>query len=829
MTQHLHIRTHPFSASPGVVEVASGQTVRQMLMQATGGLQPAADVVVRIGGHPVPEVLWDRVRPKPGAMVLCYRQEPLHGGSTRQILGAVLMVALSVFTAGVASGAYLAGVSVFGLSGAALGAAIGILGSLAISALTKPPMPGAGASGTEGQWRQLTGSGNQVNPWGVIPFVVGESRLFPCHAALPYSEAVGEASYQFCLFDLGYGDLEVSDIRIGDTPIEDYDDLQYEITTTPTLYTTDVAETVVNSAIDYDDQGSPVERTTTSGVTSIALDLVYGGGLFGIGTSGKSFDMWVQWSIKYRAVGSGTWLNPPSPKLSNLRADGSYFTTRALNKKPFAAGIRWDVPAGQYEVQVTRVASLRGSSKNTYVDGCTWTTMRASKPVLPSTTGTNKLCMRIRATDQLNGSMQNLSCMVRQKIAVYDRDTDTWAAPAVNLNPAWVAYWLLTTCPAVKKHAAPARIELDSFADFAEFCDAHSFEVRGVCDAAQTLGEMVNDVLACSLGSLGMRDGRYTVVFDPGEATPTMVFTPQETANFKASRTFTRLPHALRVQFINPEADWQQDEIIVLDDGYSYRGVDARGEPSSDPEPEEFETLQLRYAADAIHAWRVGRYHFAQGKFRPTTYSWDSDIAGLGTVRGDCVQVPNDVTEWGTGWGVVQSITAGGVGGAAATVVLDQTIATDAGTSYRMQFRKADGSGTVVANLAYAGGETNVFALASLPAGVAAGDAAVLGETAVEVPTLLVSGVRFTADLGTQFTAVAYDARVAPYWADPPASIVSEITGNTFGVPDPPEIVGVVSSPANSDPSDAGIAAPVVHIAVREPSHRKTDLLEALL
>ena len=73
---------------------------------------------------------------------------------------------------------------------------------------------------------------------------------------------------------------------------------------------------------------------------------------------------------------------------------------------------------------------------------------------------------------------------------------------------------------------------------------------------------------------------------DPGDVQPTMQFTPAETHNFRMERPFLELPHALRVQFVNPEADWQQDEIIVLDDGYSYRGVDARGNPSSAPEPE---------------------------------------------------------------------------------------------------------------------------------------------------------------------------------------------------------------------------------------------------
>src|SRR5690606_7212379 len=120
-----------------------------------------------------------------------------------------------------------AGSTVFGLSGFAAYAAVGatyMLASLAVNALTKPPAPGGGgdANSTDGQWFQLTGTSNQINPWGVIPFVVGKSRLYPPHAALPYTETIGEKNYQYCLFDLGHGDIEVSDIRIGNTPISDF-------------------------------------------------------------------------------------------------------------------------------------------------------------------------------------------------------------------------------------------------------------------------------------------------------------------------------------------------------------------------------------------------------------------------------------------------------------------------------------------------------------------------------------------------------------------------------------------------------------------------------
>jgi len=828
MSHSLLLRPHEFSQDVGVVHVDAGQTLRQMLLQACAGAELAdAELEVRVGGHVVPAEWWSRLTPKAGAVIHVTRCS-LAGGNSRQIIGMVAIIAVSLFAPQIGAAA----ASWFGVGTATFwGSAAVLLTTLAVTALTKPPMPG-GSNDAGAKWNALTGTSNGINPGGVIPFVIGESRFFPPHAAIPYSEAIGESSYQYCLFDLGHGDIEVADIKIGDTPISQYQEVQYEVTRTPSLYTNDVAEVAVGAGME---DGQSITRTTAPGVTRIALDLVAPTGLYGVGTSGKKFEMWVTWRLEYRPAGStGAWTTPASPRLSYLRSiGGGVFEVRRETANAFACGAGWDVPAGQYEVRVTRVASLRGSSKNTYVDQFTWSVMRSIKPGLPSTTGTNKLAMRIRATDQLNGTLQSLSLIVRQKVRVYDRDAGTWSAPAVNLNTAWVVYWLLTECPGLSTHVPASRIHLDTFGDYAEFCEANSFEARGVVDAATTAAELIEDLLSCSLGSLGRRDGRYSIVFDSGETLPSMTFTPLEIDGFTMSRPFMRLPQALRVQFKNPAADYQDDEIVVLADGYSYRGVDARGNPSSLPEPTAFETMQLRFAQDAIHAWRVGRFHLAQGKFRPETYSFTSDVAGLGTTRGDVIDVAHDLVEWGAGWGRVVSI--GSVSGRP-TLVLDQMVTTRAGKRYSAQFRCSDGT-SVVVGIVGAGGETDMFLLESIPmtAGpspqprVWPGDGCVIGEAESVTEKLLVTGVRYR-DGGqvTEFTAVRYDERVAPYWADPPASIVSEITGTTYAEVPVPVVLGVVSDSTVDNPDDAGIVAPVLRIGLGRHSELHNDLrLEA--
>ena len=539
MKHSLILRPHEISQDPGIVEVDSGQSLRSMMIQAGGGCALAeSELQVCVGGYEVPAAYWGRLRPRAGTAIHVTRRG-LHGNTGRQVLAVVAMAALTYFTFG---GGAIAGFSL-GTSSAlgtfAVQAGVYMLGSLAISALTKPPAIG-GSNGSSAKWNALTGTSNQINPGGVIPFVIGESRFYPPHAAIPYSEAVGESSYQYCMFDLGHGDIEVADIKIGESPISQFDEVIYEITRTPTIYTNDVAEVAVGASMD---DGDSVTRTTAPGITRIALDLVAPGGLYGVGTSGKKFSMGVHWRIEYRLAGSSdAWVTPATPRLSYMTPMGDgRFAVRMEKAEAFAAGIAWDVPAAQYEVRVTRTDTPKGSSKNTYITDFTWSSLRSIKPGLPSTTGTNKLAMRIKATDQLNGTLQSLSLVVRQKVRVYDRDADTWAAPAVNLNPAWVAHWLLTECPAFSKHVPEARIHLDTFADYAEFCEANSFEARGVVDAATTAADLIEDLLSCSLGSLGRRDGKYSIVYDSGETLPSMTFTPLEIDNFTMSRPFIRL------------------------------------------------------------------------------------------------------------------------------------------------------------------------------------------------------------------------------------------------------------------------------------------------
>ena len=68
---------------------------------------------------------------------------------------------------------------------------------------------------------------------------------------------------------------------------------------------------------------------------------------------------------------------------------------------------------------------------------------------------------------------------------------------------------------------------------------------------------------------------------------------------------------------------------------------------------------------------------------------------------------------------------------------------------------------------------------------------------------------------------------MAPFWGDPPAEIVSEITGTTYTEVPVPVILGVISDSTADDPDDAGIVAPVVRIGIGRQSELHTELRAA--
>ena len=133
-------------------------------------------------------------------------------------------------------------------------AGLGIGLKLLLGAMFPPPKPETPKVPREAY--NFAGARNQMAPFEPIPVVLGKHRVTPFYGALPYTEDVGDDQYLRALFIVGYGPLDITDIRIGETPITEFEDVEYEVKegyasdTAQTLYPRQVIEEAVSITLE---------------------------------------------------------------------------------------------------------------------------------------------------------------------------------------------------------------------------------------------------------------------------------------------------------------------------------------------------------------------------------------------------------------------------------------------------------------------------------------------------------------------------------------------------------------------------------------------------
>jgi Putative phage tail protein len=421
--------------------------------------------------------------------------------------------------------------------------------------------------------------------------------------------------------------------------------------------------------------------------------------------------------------------------ISNTSAssDGTYLVCASDVRKALRIGVSWKFPArGFYTVRVTRHSTDWGSAPaNNRSGSLMWTVLRTIRYALPSTTPTTKLAMRIKATDQLNGTVSQFNLLLSQMIPAWDGAE--WTVQRTS-NPAWIYRWLFKDCPANPRRVNPSRIDDDALKAWGAECDEKGFRFDYNNDQMTTVFELLKIICACGRASFTVVDNKYSVVRDVAQTVPVQVFTPRNTLGFQGTRAFVDVVHGLRVQFINPQAGYQQDELLVYDDYYDASNAS------------KFEQLQIPGCADAAMAWKLGRYHLAVARLRPNSYSWTCDIEHLVCNRGDLVLFASDVIAVGMGWGRVKGIVLSGGNVTKVTVDESQTVPAPAGT-YAMRFRCRDGSVKTSVVTFQADNAIAEFSLTTPTPGINPGDLFLFGQQGEDSIPMLINRIEPTTIL----------------------------------------------------------------------------------
>lgn len=459
-------------------------------------------------------------------------------------------------------------------------------------------------------------------------------------------------------------------------------------------------------------------------------------------------------------------------------------------------GLRWPVAKGRYQVRVRRVSEE--TENDSIQDRCFWTSLRSYKstPAFRTPKGARiaMVAMRLKAGEQVSGVLDQFSCLVRAEVPAWDPVGQAWSAPAVayGRNPAW-AFCDILRGAGNPRPVADSRLDLDGLATWAAFCETNGFTVDAVVNRDTTVLELLKQVCACGRAAFSVQGGKFGVVIDQPQDTPVQVFTPRNSRGFTASRPYRTMPHGLKVRYINPDAEWQEDEMLVFADGYGETdGVDVAAATVY----EEFrlwgvtdsptKVLQTG-AANPYHtglAWKHGRYALAQIQLRPEVFELTTDPEWLVCRRGDRVQVAHDTVKVGLGSGRVVA-TGTTVVGQIEWLDVDTPFYLAAGVDYAVRVRLASGAVTAPMRIqTVPGWNTRMVFLFPLVAPAdppLAGDLYWWGEYGKVDFDCLVKEIQPGADLGARLTLIPYHAAV--YTAD-----TGPIPDYDPRISDPPEI-----------------------------------------
>lgn len=790
-----------FDAAQGriAVDLPSGLSLAEIVKRVLPGHAPVGGhlrvaLVTDKGSVIVPVEIWARVYPHAGTNVII-RYVP-GKDALRSILSIVVSIgaiALGQFWGlGVAKAV---GISE-GLAKGLITLGASVLGNLLINALIPPAKPD-----DEKQNRYtINGWRNRLDPDGAIPVMMGEIRVAPPFACLPYTEIVGDDQYVRACFMLGYGQVVSEDYRIGDTSIAEYKNVDLEVREGVagdlplTIFPRQIVEDQVNAKLTRplprDELGevidgepaieTPVVRTTGADASGASVIFGWPAGLFSIKKSGKVMHHAVTIKLRQRLAQAEEW------------SDVLTMEVLARKREAFFRQHTWDFPSrGRWQVQAIMMTD---ETTNMQVSQETaWVALQTIRPEYPLNLKTPMalIAVRVKATHQLNGQLDNFNCLARRICLDYDHTTDTWVERATS-NPAAHFRFALQS-KANARPASDAGIDLDVLKDWHNFCRLHDLKYdRVLDDPSMSLRDVLAEIAAAGRAA-PRHDGRkWGVVIDRPQALPVIDhFSPRNAHGFKLSRSYIRPPHGVRVQFLDAANDHKPAERLIPWPGHV-------GDIT------EVERWEMPGKTDAAEIYREVTRRMFEALHRPDVWRLSLDKPVGVATRGDKVRVSLDTVERTQVAARVKSVEGN-------LVELDELVSMDLAKDYALRFRsgltEGDTIGTSTVRLvAKHDGETNVLVLTGTGPMPTAGHLVFFGIAGQESAELIVLDVEAGEDMSTHLRLVdaapiiddLTDDLVIPTWS---GRVGEEIDENLLQPP-APRFTSIVSGASGTDGVD---------------------------
>lgn len=362
-------------------------------------------------------------------------------------------------------------------------------------------------------------------------------------------------------------------------------------------------------------------RLTARDATEASIDITFVQGLIYYDKNGNPKYNSVEFLISQRKVGDADFSTVASIRFTESQQN--------IVRRNY----RWSLPErGQYEIKVERRSPSSDVGDQAF-DRSDWSAIRSFRPESPFNYDkpVAMVALRIRASNQLNGTVNNYNADCSLLCKDWDADTQTWVVRETS-NPASLFRHVLQG-PANAYPKTDDQIDLAKLQEWHEFCDDKGLTYNRVHDYDATRLDVLADIAAAGRATPHDDGVKWGVTIDRPQETYVSAISPRNSWDFQGSTPQVIFSDGYRCPFIDGTNGYNQAERIV-----PFPGISA-------DEVQVTEDLPMPGVTDPDQIWKAARRRQYELIHRPHTYSVSQDIESLVLARGDLVPLNHDVLD----------------------------------------------------------------------------------------------------------------------------------------------------------------------------------------
>lgn len=489
----------------------------------------------------------------------------------------------------------------------------------------------------------LRGQKNQIRLGSVMEDWYGRNRHWPSYATRAYNQYYGNEQFQFQLFCLGHGSFLTEEPKIEDTPISQFEDIEFafygpgeQVTLFPDNVETSVevgqVELYGSNEAEYSGHTGPfVANEVNTETNHLEVDVTLPRGLYYSDDDGDLVSVTASALFEYREVDDSQGDEDNWEVLAN-------FTKTMNTNTPQRFTLQLDVPLGRYEVRAVRTNDADTSHRTG--DVIQWVGLRAFLPSTRNYGDVTMLAVKARATNNLNDKSSNrINLFATRKLPNYDPVTNTLAAVddvanrTVSRSPIWAMVNILRT--SYGGNLDDKFLDLQFFADEAVIAEDAGIFFDWIYDQKSTVWEAVK--LPCFANrSIPMLNGsRVSFVRDKPATLPTFFINPENTiaGSFKIERKLFDIQEndGAEVEYTDPDT-WKPEIVDCL----------LPGQVGNNPK-----RIKLQGVTDRQRAFDLGMFLWFKESKEREQVTVKTGMEGYIPTYGDLGRFGSDIPRWG--------------------------------------------------------------------------------------------------------------------------------------------------------------------------------------